>query len=1434
MDTPPEKPILRQRLDAARSHATRLSRHAANEVHGRWKALDWREVTWSKVALNIAIVLAIVTAIVAILLMSLNTAPGRRLLIEYATGIKLNSGLQIEIERIDGSLYGEMTLHNVRVKDPKGVFVQSPIIHLNWRPFGALNKHVDIREFSTPRIDVLRQPALNPSQDPEKDTGPLLPDIKIDIGKVKVEAINLAPEITGEARTLSLNGEAHLLKRRAKVVADARSTQGDLLNVLIDAVPDDNRLDIEARLSAPSGGLVDDILKLDGPVTAAIAGKGEWKLWRGKATASLGEQSLMNLDLTAQDGTFFVKGPAYPGVLLTGESAALFKPAVQVDLTAKGKDRRFDTDLKLTSDALSLTANGVVNLAGNRFDKVEAHLRLLDPDALGYGFAASDLYADLVIDGEFRQPRFDYDVKATRFNLDTLRLVDFTAKGTSRGSDGVVIIPVNARATAISGIDPRVDPLLTHLKLDGDVRIEDGQLTSDNIRLVSDRAKASGSLRGNTRDGVYTADVKASVDDYTIAEIGTMNVSTVAKMTYRDKPGFSMTGSADIVTTKWSQDGVRDLMGGNARLTGNYAWSPAGIFSFSKVSGKAPLFTLASANGNFNTKGAITLKALGTSQTYGPLDLTATGTFERPVAVLRAASPGLGVEMRDVVANITGVDGAYAIVGEGNSAYGPFSADTVLLISQGPLIIDIKTASFAGINTSGRLTQTDGGPFAGNLVLAGSGLTGTAILSNNAGDQAAIVNATGSGVVIPGDMPEKNRGTVGRAIIAANLVLRDQLELTGEVQMANATWQDFSLATGRAKINLKGEAGTIQAVATGSAAVPFHVAVNGTIAPNLYTVAAKGTANGLPFTLEKPARITKAGSAKSGAEWVLQPTKLVMEQGRMDLAGRFGEKLQMQARLHNIDLSVVNLFSNDLGVAGRAEGSVEFAQVGGRFPTARLALKIDDFSRTSAAVVSTPVDMTVDAQLNPNRSASSNYVRAVVRQGGNVVGRVNADLTPSGDARWVEALMDSGLSGGVRYNGPAAVPFSLAGLPRQNLTGAVAVAADMSGRLSQPRLNGVIKGTSLTYDNETFGTRITSLAIDGRFTNDRLELTKLEGRAGAGTVSGSGWLSLAADQRFPMSIHVDLSNARLARSDTVDSTVSGTLDVTNSQADGAWVRGDLSLPQLKYEMVRQGAAQVNVLDGVHKKGFEDKPQVADSTIPALWNLSIGVRGDRQIFVSGMGLDSEWEMDLRVIGTTRDPRVVGRMEVVRGNYTFAGKAFTIDNGNIIFDGGPLVDPEISIQASGDMQDVKGIIRVSGSAQRPSLAFSSTPALPQDEVLSRMLFGESVTNLSATEALQLASAVNGLRGGTDFLNPLGALRSATGIDRLRLVGADTETGRGTSLAAGKYLTSNVYVEIVTDTKGFTATQLEVALSRALSVLSQVGNQGTAVSVRYSKDY
>ena len=104
------------------------------------------------------------------------------------------------------------------------------------------------------------------------------------------------------------------------------------------------------------------------------------------------------------------------------------------------------------------------------------------------------------------------------------------------------------------------------------------------------------------------------------------------------------------------------------------------------------------------------------------------------------------------------------------------------------------------------------------------------------------------------------------------------------------------------------------------------------------------------------------------------------------------------------------------------------------------------------------------------------------------------------------------------------------------------------------------------------------------------------------------------------------------------------------------------------------------------------------------------------------------------------------------------------------------------------------------------------------------------------MQLAASLNTLRGGGGGgLNPLGQLRTATGINSIRILGADDTTGRGTAIAAGMYLSDDIYVELITDARGFTAIQLEISLSRTLSLLSQFGSQsGTNVNIRYNRDY
>jgi translocation and assembly module TamB len=235
-----------------------------------------------------------------------------------------------------------------------------------------------------------------------------------------------------------------------------------------------------------------------------------------------------------------------------------------------------------------------------------------------------------------------------------------------------------------------------------------------------------------------------------------------------------------------------------------------------------------------------------------------------------------------------------------------------------------------------------------------------------------------------------------------------------------------------------------------------------------------------------------------------------------------------------------------------------------------------------------------------------------------------------------------------------------------------------------------------------------------------------------------------------------------------------------------------------------------------------------------WLLDIKANVPGRMMVTGLGLDSEWRGDLAVTGSILSPAILGAAEVVRGGYEFAGRRFELERGVIRFRGESPPDPILDIVAQGDTQGLDATIRVGGTGQKPEITFASVPALPQEELLSRLLFGTSITNLSAPEALQLAGAVASMRGGAG-LNPINALRQAVGLDRLRILPADTTTGQRTSVAAGKYISRRAFVEIITDGAGYSATRAEFQVTRWLSILSTLSSVGRqSAAVRISKDY
>src|SRR3546814_7681920 len=150
----------------------------------------------------------------------------------------------------------------------------------------------------------------------------------------------------------------------------------------------------------------------------------------------------------------------------------------------------------------------------------------------------------------------------------------------------------------------------------------------------------------------------------------------------------------------------------------------------------------------------------------------------------------------------------------------------------------------------------------------------------------------------------------------------------------------------------------------------------------------------------------------------------------------------------------------------------------------------------------------------------------------------------------------------------------------------------------------------------------------------------------------------------------------------------------------------------------------------------------------------------RLMVTGLGLDSEWSADLQIGGAPDNPAITGRADLIRGDYEFAGREFELDRGIIRFAGEVPANPALDISANASETGLNATIHVTGNAQKPEISFTSIPALPEDELMSRLLFGTSITNLSAPEALQLAAAVAALQDGGSGINPINAFRRAVG--------------------------------------------------------------------------
>ncbi len=1350
----------------------------------------------------------------------LDTESGHRFIVQKIAEQTPRSGLRIRIGAIEGSIWGETRLRDVRLYDPQGLFAHSPQINLDWEPIGWVSNRLHINSATSRLVVLERLPKLRPAEKP----GPILPGFDVWIDRLRVEEVRIAKGVTGVERSGIFQGRADIREGRALIDIDAMIRDGgDRLSVLLDAQPDKNRFDLDVQLAAPENSLAGAIVGTKRPIRLAIEGDGNWAAWAGRARLNLSGQPSADLRLKAEKGTYSLTGALAPAQFLKGKLARLSAPRIAVQGSGTFVDRRLDGRLSLRSAALKIETAGIVDLATSAFENVRIGADLLRPPALFPNMTGNRVRLALTLNGPFKAAAFAYRATAPRIAFDQTGFEDVRAEGRGQLSDPPVTVPVRFTARRVTGVGAVAGGILGNLRVDGLLKVTARQLSGEGLSLTSDKLKGKVSLFVDLVTGRYDVVLSGGITRYYIPGLGIVDVTSELKVAPGPNGrGTVVTGTGKAWVRRLDNKFLLSLAGGLPQIETNLVRGPDGVLHFRNLRLRAPQIAV-NGNGYRRKNGTFRFEGRGNQAQYGPFSMVLDGNISRPALTLNFDRPNAALDVRGMQLTLQPGTEGYTYDASGSSLLGPFTSEgAIVLPAAAPATIQVAALRVSGTTATGSL-RSDPGGFTGQLNIFGGGMRG-ALLFNPQGDiQRIEAHLNADQATFSGPPPLSiARGKLDGVILLdpAGTSVEATLDARGVRRGA------VTLANLSASASLRGGAGQVRANVTGTRGRAFSFQTVADVAPGRLRISGNGSIDRRPIALSSPAVLTRESDG-----WRLSPTSLSFAGGSADVSGLFlSSRTQFDARVDAMPLAVLDIFFPDLELGGLASGTIRYdVPADGSLPSGAMNMRVKGLTRAGVVLSSRPVDMGIAAKLEGRNAA----LRAVAASEGKTIGRAQARLSPLPEGGSLLARLNAApLFAQIRYNGPVDTLWGLTGLELFSLSGPAAIGADVTGTLNDPVIQGSLRAQQARLESAITGTVVQNLAASGRFDGSRLLLDSFSGTTkNDGRVSGRGSFLLSA-RGLGIDLTMDTTRAQIIDRDDLKARVTGPVRI-QSDGDGGVISGDVDLVSGLFRLGRATAAQQ--VPRLNVKEVNGRENWAASAPASPWRYDINLRARRGLQVTGLGISSEWSADLKIGGTVSAPAVSGRADLVRGSYDFAGRTFDLERGAIRFTGNSPPDPTLDIVAEGGVQGLNASIRVTGTGLRPEIAFTSTPALPQDELLSRLLFGTSITNLSAPEALQLASAVAALNNPGGGLDPINAVRSAVGLDRLRILPADVVTGQGTSIAAGKYLGRRFYVEVVTDGRGYSATRIEYQITRWLSLLSSVSTIGRhSGSVRVSKDY
>lgn len=1315
------------------------------------------------------------------------------------------AGRDVRIEGFSGALSSRATIDRLTIADDQGVWLDAQGLALDWSRAALLRGRIEVNELSAESISMPRKPIAEETVDvpaPEA-TAFSLPDlpVSVNVETLKVERAELGADVIGQDAVLTLDGSAQLADGAGTVALNAARTDGPEGRFEVDLAydPGANTASILVAATEDAGGIVSVLSGIPQSPSIDLRIEGEGPADDLTVDIALRTDSALRLG-----GQVTLRGQALD-VDLGGDLRPLVEPlyhdllgddARVVASAAKADDGTLTlSNLSINARAANVQGAAVIAPSGLP-ESIELQGTLQAPDGTPLTLAEDVTVESVTLDVTHdADSSADWQGNVVLNGLTqaavTLPQAELIGRGQITPASGDTPQSVTARFDFRTDGMQMTDAALQGLlgpEVTGGVSLTavDGQPL--DLRDLAINALAFAATGAATIDGLESGydtklDLKVVADDLAKArELSGLDLAGAAEFALSGtvvplSGAFDLTASGDTTALEIGQEQVDGLIGGDGAVSVKVRRDDTGVTVEELLA---------------NTDGARvqangTIGSAETDFTFNSFvkDFSRLGQGGAGRAALdgRIVLAGATLKQLGVDGILSGPQGLVIPLGDDqlqmsagridiSAGQGRWSLDTDLTGVRHPQ----GTVSEALIKGSGSYAQTEEGALEAVRGAIEAALTGAKpadaklaqALGQDVSFQTTFDYNEGSPLVFdPLRLQGADYGAAGDVSVDMETQVAT-VDLTANV--ANAA--RFSALAGR---SLRGAA---------------QLDIAGTVSADTADLTIKGSGSGLDLG-DPHINGVLGGRFDLDTHVLRDGTALTLE--RLSLNGG------------NLNLNASGSLT-DQGKSLTAEG------------------RVPDVGRL-VSDISGPV--TVSAQVGGDAETTT----------------VDATLTgPAGMTAEVDGTIAS--SGTLNLRATGAVPLGLANpmiAPRQ-VSGDARFDLALQGPAGLDALSGTVTLADGLFSEPSSGITLNSIGGTATLGSSQVRLDLRANGSQGGTIAVTGTAGLTG--AFNVDADVTITDLTLSDPGLYEATLGGNLNFRGPVLDGGRLKGDITLSEAELRIPETGAGAAGSIPDITHLGTPadvrrtlDKAGLSTTAEPSDPNaapavvipMDVTIRAPSRIFVRGRGLDAELGGQIRLQGTSANIIPIGRFDLVRGRLLLLGQRFDFDEGYISLEGALV--PVIRLVVETQQGEVLTYIIVDGEASSPEVSFSSSPELPEDEVLAQLLFGRDMSRLSAFQALQLANAVAVLagRGGEGIVSKL---RQGFDLDDLDVT---TDDQGNAAVRAGKYISDNVYTDVTVGAAGKTELNLNIDISPSVTARGGVDAEGqSSVGIFFERDY